>query len=57
MKIWWNNVLDVFVLIVCNTSVMTERPSEQIKVMLFDLYTFQICIRLFCNNQSLYFTW
>lgn len=40
MKSDENNVSDVFVLIVCNTSDMTERPSEQIEVILFDLYSF-----------------
>lgn len=39
MKIWLNNVSDVFIWTVCNTSAMTERPSEQIEVILFDLYT------------------
>lgn len=36
---------------------MTERLSEQIEVVFFDLYIFYICISMFCNNSSLYFTW
>lgn len=48
--------LTSFVLVVSNTSVMTERLSEQTE-MIFDLYIFYICISMSCNNCSLYFTW
>lgn len=44
------------VLGVSNTSVTTERLSEQTEVI-FDLYVFCICIIMSCNNCSLYLTW